>query len=109
MARERAELPLEARAVEYGIHLASQRPMRDIYQELAHIRGEAEERGYATGEQARRAEYLSGAIEEKFRSAEEGRYADFTQEVAEKGILSQEIASKVKGFYRQGPGGQYQR
>lgn len=108
LARERTELPSEVRAVEYDLHLASRRPMQEIYRELAGIREEAKERGYVTGEQAWRAEYLAGAIEEKFRSAEEGRYTDFTQEVAEKGILSQEIASKVRGLYR-GQKEQYQK
>ncbi len=109
LAREKAELPPEARAVEYGIHLASLRPMQEIYRELAGIREAAEEGGRVTREQAGRAEYLGRAIEEKFAAAEGGNYPGFTREVAEKGLFSQEVASKVRALYRQGPGEQYQR
>lgn len=109
LARERAELPPEAREVEYGIAQTSQQPMQEIYQELTNIRDEAEEKGYVTREKVGRAEYLGQAIEKKFAAAEGGNYPSFTEEVAEKGILSQEIVSKVKGLYKGGQGDNYQR
>ncbi len=103
----------QAANVEYGIQppgrpldidytqRLSQRPIETLYQEISGIRQEAEEKGYLSRADVRRAEYLTGAVEEKFRAADEGRYT-FSQETARAASLTQQIGMELQGMYKRG-------
>jgi len=98
--------------VEYGIRPGrpldvdytqrlSQRPVEALYQEISGLRQEAEEKGYLSRAEVRRAEYLTGAVQEKFRAADEGRYS-FSQETARAASLTQQIGIELQGRYKRG-------
>ncbi len=102
----------QAQNVEYGLRPGrpldvdytarlSQRPVEQLYQEVTGIRREAEEKGYLSREDVRRAEYLTGAIEEKFRAADEGKYS-FTQETARAASLTQQVGMELQSLYKKG-------
>lgn len=86
--------------VDYTLRL-SQRPVENLYQEITGLRQEAEEKGYLSRADVRRVEYLTGAVEEKFRAADEGRYT-FSQETARAASLTQQIGAELRSMYKRG-------
>ncbi len=86
--------------VDYTLRL-SQRPVETLYQEITGLRQEAEEKGYLSRADVRRVEYLTGAVEEKFRAADEGRYT-FSQETARAASLTQQIGVELRSMYKRG-------
>lgn len=111
IAQERVSAQ-QAANVEYGIQPGrpldadytqrlSQRPVGALYQEITGIRQEAEEKGYLSRADVRRVEYLTGAVEEKFRAADEGKYS-FSQETARAASLTQQIGMELQSLYKRG-------
>lgn len=86
--------------VDYTLRL-SQKPAEVLYQEISGLRQAAEEKGYLSRDDVRRVEYLTGAVEEKFRAADEGRYT-FSQETARAASLTQQIGMELRGMYKRG-------
>ena len=112
IASEKVALPPEARGMEYGpqpgkpldldyTRQLSQRPMEQLYQEIAGLSRAAEEKGYLNREDARRVDYLTGAVEEKFRAADEGKYS-FTEEVARAASVTQQLGAQLQNVYHRG-------
>ena len=66
---EKAELPPELLASDYAAKL-SQEPMQNLYQEMSSIYKSAEEQGYMSPEQQRKADYISAATEKKLEDIE---------------------------------------
>ncbi len=77
----------------------SQRPMGQLYQEMASINREFEEKGYLSREDERRVEYLTGAVQEKIKAVEAGRYS-LTEEVALAASLTQSLGSMLRDAYK---------
>ena len=98
---ELAAAPLARKFNEEYIAKLSQQPMGKLYQEMSGLRREFEERGYLGMEDQRRIDYLTGAVEEKLKAAEEGRYA-LTEEVARAANLTQMLGSQMREVYKRG-------
>lgn len=62
-----------------------------------------EEKGYISRADERKAEYLSGIVEERMKSADRGTYS-FTEETARAASLTQMIGHSIQNAYKKGSG-----
>ena len=106
VAREAVGLPPEAMGVEYA-PVRSEKPMDDLYRDALALRDSIEEKGYASREDERRAQYLLGVAEER---VEGGTYS-FTEDTAKAASLIQRIGADVRSVYKSSSSGNphYQR
>lgn len=87
-------IPPEILEADYTQHL-SRKPVQSLYQEMADIQKEVEEKGYISREEERRVEYMMGAME---RKREEGY--NFSEEVARKANVTQQIGANLRSVYK---------
>ena len=112
VGQERVTLSPEALAMEYGSRASapvnrdytlrlSQQPMGQLYQEMAAMTRTAEEKGYVSREDERRIEYLTGAVEEKMKAVESGRYS-LSEEAAQAAMVTQQLCVSLRNAYKSG-------
>ncbi len=76
----------------------SQKPTGDLYQEMSTLSHNVHEKGYISQEEGRRIEYLTGAIEEKMKAVEAGRYS-LTEEAAEAASITKQLGLQLREAY----------
>ena len=76
----------------------SRKPMGDLYQEMSALNHDFREKGYLSQEEGRRIEYLTGAIDEKMKAVEAGRYS-LTEEAAEAASITKQLGSQLRDAY----------
>ncbi|HIH11331.1 TPA: hypothetical protein HA241_04020 [Candidatus Woesearchaeota archaeon] len=107
---EKGKFASSPRNVEYGVvrgqsmrgdyvQQLSQAPMKQLSQEMATLYQATEEKGYVSGEEVRRAQYIVGAVEEKLKAVDEGRYS-LSEDVAQAALLTQQIGSQMQTLYQ---------
>jgi len=79
---------------------AQPRSMVEISKELKDIYQRAMERGYVTLEEGRQVGKNLYDVEKKLEAVEEGKYKEFSEQVAEAASLSQSIGSKLHDMYK---------
>lgn len=92
--------------IEYTLQL-SRRPVSDLYKEMSDINRSVQEKGYLSSEQERRVEYLTGAVEEKFKAVEDGRYS-FSEDAARAASLTQQIGTTMQNVYKKDKGSAFE-
>ena len=80
---------------------AHERPTTELYQEMSSLRQSAENKGYVSKADERRAEYLTGIVEERLEAANKGAYS-FTEETARAASVTQMLAHSIKEAYKKG-------
>ncbi len=111
--REKVNLSPEAMGVEYGAKTAarqalsgdykplSERPTTELYQEMSALRQGVESKGYISRADERKAEYLSGIVQERQEAANRGTYS-FSEETARAASITQQVALSIKEAYKRG-------
>lgn len=79
----------------------SQQPTMNLYQEMNSVKQAIEEKGYISRADERKAEYLSGIVEERMKGANQGTYS-FTEETARAASLTQMLGHSIKDAYKRG-------
>ncbi len=109
--QEKVNLPPEAGGMEYGAKTAlrqsfggdykplSQRPVTDLYQEISALQQGVESKGYISRADERKAEYLSGIVQERQDAATRGAYT-FSEETARAASVTQQVAQSIKDAYK---------
>jgi hypothetical protein len=98
LAKQKVDLPPELMGSEYTLQL-SQKPMTDIYKEMQTIYQSVGDKGYISGEEERRVEYLASAVEKKVEDVETGNYS-FSEDVANAASITRQIGSKLRNMYQ---------
>lgn len=88
------EVPREILEADYTRHL-SQKPVQNLYQEMAKIKADVEDKGHMSRDDERRVEYMMGAVE---RKQEEGY--SFTEETARAASITQQMGAQLRNIYR---------
>ncbi len=70
-------------------------PTTELYQEMSSLKRSIDEKGYISREDTRKAEYITGVIEDR----REGGY-EFTRDVGKLASLTQEIGSSIRQEYQ---------
>ncbi len=83
----------------YVSHL-KQIPAADLYREMAVIGELVLQKGYATAGELRRAEHIAGAMEEKLRDIDRGKYSSFSEDVAKAALVTQSLGLKIRDVYK---------
>lgn len=103
----------EALGMEYGAKTASrpafggdykplsQRPVTELYQEISALQQGVESKGYISRADERKAEYLSGIVQERQDAATRGAYT-FSEETARAASITQQVAQSIKDAYKKG-------
>ncbi len=112
--QEKAARRPEAMNVEYGASTKppfpgisgeykplSQQPTMNLYQEMNLVKQAIEEKGYISRADERKAEYLSGIVEERMKGADRGTYS-FTEETARAASLTQRLGHSIRNAYQRG-------
>ena len=111
--REKVNLSPEARGMEYGAKNAPhqgfgsdykplrERPVADLYQEMSALQQGVENKGYISRADERKAEYLSGIVQERQDAANKGTYT-FSEETARAASITQQVAHSIKEAYKRG-------
>lgn len=111
--QEKVTLSPEARGLEYGAKTAAhpgfsgdykslrERPVTDLYQEMSALRQVVENKGYISRADERKAEYLSGIVQERQEAANRGTYT-FSEETARAASITQQVADSIKQAYKRG-------
>lgn len=79
----------------------SDRPTTELYREMISIKEQVEGKGYISRADERKAEYITGAIQERLEAAEIGRYS-FSEETARAASLTQRLGMSVQQAYKSG-------
>lgn len=79
----------------------SQQPTMNLYQEMNSMKQAIEEKGYISRADERKAEYLSGIVEERMKGADRGTYS-FTEETARAASLTQRLGHSIRNAYQRG-------
>ncbi len=111
LEQEIAILPPGAQDVEYGIKAAAERevaysplrqkPMTEIYQEATQLKQAVQEKGYISKDDERRAEYLTGIVQERLEASSAGKYS-FSEEAARAASLTQMVGWSIQNAYKRG-------
>lgn len=111
--QEKVNLPPEALGVEYGAKTAPrqgfsadykplrERPVTELYQEMSALQQGVESKGYISRADERKAEYLSGIVQERQEAANRGAYT-FSEETARAASITQQVADSIKQAYKRG-------
>ncbi len=110
--QERVSLTPEVwQQMEYGAkareHIAadykplSQQSTMDLYQEIGTMKQAIEAKGYVSRADERKAEYLSGIVEERLQASKEGTYT-FSEETARAASVTRMLAHTIKEAYKKG-------
>ena len=90
---------------QYTLQL-SQAPIKNLYQEMANIYKQVQDKGYLNSEEQSRVQYLSSAVEKKSEDVDAGRYS-FSENVARAASLTQQLGEKLWGVYKHGKNEMY--
>ncbi|MDO8656034.1 MAG: hypothetical protein Q7K45_02240 [Nanoarchaeota archaeon] len=111
--REKVTLPPEAMAMEYGAQNTprpgfgsdykplSERSVTELYQEIGALHKGVESKGYISRSDERKAEYLSGIVQERQEAAKQGTYT-FSEETARAASITLQVAHSIKEAYKKG-------
>src|SRR3989338_6086516 len=110
--QERVQVSAQAlQQMEYGAkareHIAtdyrplSQQSTMDLYQEIGSMKQVIESKGYISKADERKAEYLSGIVEERLQASKEGTYT-FSEETARAASVTRQLAHNIKQAYKSG-------
>ncbi|MBI2146020.1 hypothetical protein HYU22_01615 [Candidatus Woesearchaeota archaeon] len=109
--QEAVPLAADAKDIEYGMKTAAERgmdygplrqkPMAEIYQEAVSLKTTVQEKGYISKDDERRAEYLTGIVQERIEASETGKYS-FTDEAARAASLTQMVGWSIQNAYKRG-------
>src|SRR3989338_1444212 len=111
--REKVTISPEAMGMEYGARAAPhpgfsadykplrERPVTELYQEMSALQQVVESKGYISRADERKAEYLSGIVQERQDAAKEGTYT-FSEETARAASITQQVAHSIKQAYKRG-------
>ncbi|MBI2573039.1 hypothetical protein HYV86_04230 [Candidatus Woesearchaeota archaeon] len=83
----------------YVAHL-KHTPAIDLYKEMSVIGELVSQKGYATADEMRRVEHIAGAMEEKIKDVQRGKYSSFTEDVAKAALVTQTLGSKIRDAYK---------
>lgn len=107
--QEKVTLPREAQGMEYGPQRESQfgmeyrplseKPLGELYQDALALKQSVDEKGYISRADEQRAEYLTGVVEDRLRSAEEGEYS-LTKDTARAASLMMRIGEEIQTVYK---------
>jgi hypothetical protein len=106
--QEKIALSREAQGLEYGssresrfgmeYKAVSERPLGELYQDALALKHSVQEKGYVSRDDERRAEYLTGVVEDRLRAAEEGEYS-MTKDIARAASLMMRIGEEIQTVY----------
>lgn len=111
--KEKVTLSPQAMGMEYGAKAAPNtgfgndykplrdRPTTDLYQEMNALHQGVESKGYISRADERKAEYLSGIVQERQEAADKGTYT-FSEETARAASVMQQLAHNIKQAYKSG-------
>jgi hypothetical protein len=88
--------PGQLAEIQYG---TSDRPLNDLYQEAVQLKDSIQQKGYISSADEKKAEYLSGVVQERMQSAEEGSYS-FTEQTARAASITKQLAAGVSNAYQ---------
>ena len=107
--QEKGTLLREAQGIEYGpqrestfgvaYRPLSEKPLGELYQDALALKQSVDEKGYVSKADEQRAEYLTGVVEDRLRSAEEGEYS-LTKDTARAASLMMRIGEEIQTVYR---------
>lgn len=94
VGKEKVEISAGIRESEYTVFL-SQQPINNLQQEIKNLYNTVKDKGYISPEEERKAEYLTGAVEQKIEDMYTGKYPSFSEELAEKALASRKLGASL--------------